>query len=553
MAGSVQLFGESEWALRLPSALCGVLLILLAYRAGQRFLTPAWNLAFAAAVALLPEFIVDAQTARMYTFLAACVTGYMVLLFEWERSDRVRYLVAAVAVLVVGIHFHTLAVFAAFMTFYPGLVRGEWSKVLLGGVAFAVIVAGFAGMNHFIAEQYPDASETAGGEDGGSSGARAAAAIPQLGLWFYAAALVVAAALASIAARRVTGVLAAVLTGGALALGLFAQVAFSYHIAFLLIATGLIIGKRYGTVTALSLLPLAAISAAIAAAQIYVLHANGVESLRQIFGAMTGRPSVWPYPAIAEYSRIAGLLFAAGIVAALWRLAQRRPVPDHVLLGVLGIWIPLLLIGVFKWNIPMRYTAAQIVPLLLCAFAAAQWLLTPRDSGRIARWNGIVAALASLLVINPIALARTANSGYKDHPDHQGAALYIRSIHPAPRDVLVAEDVLQQTYYLGRVDYWLEAQDVAGGFVRNVDGRLEDFYTNTPLLGTAGQLEQLLARRDRGAIYVIGSGENQEDGRAYMRGPGLNALLHSARFQEVWRGRDGVTVVLKAPAPAAPE
>jgi hypothetical protein len=232
MAGSVELFGESEWAFRLPSALCGVLLILLAYRAGQRFLTPAWNLAFTAAIALLPEFIVDAQTARMYTFLAACVAGYMVLLFEWERSDRVRYLVTAVAVLLLGIHFHTLAVFAAFMTFYPGLVRGQWSKVLLGGVAFAVIVAGFVGMNHWIAEQYPDASETAGGEDGGgSNGARAAAAIPQLGLWFYAAALVVGAALATIVARRVTGVLAAMVTGGALALGLFAQVAFSYHVA----------------------------------------------------------------------------------------------------------------------------------------------------------------------------------------------------------------------------------------------------------------------------------------------------------------------------------
>lgn len=407
-------------------------------------------------------------------------------------------------------------------------------------------------MNHWIAEQYPDASETAGGEDGGgSNGARAAAAIPQLGLWFYAAALVVGAALATIVARRVTGVLAAMVTGGALALGLFAQVAFSYHVALLLIATGLVIGKRYGTVTVRSLLPLAVISAAIALAQMYVLHANGVESLRQIFGAMAGRPSLWPYPAIAQYSLVPALLFVAGIGVSLWHLAQRRPVPDHVLLGVLGVWVPLLLIGLFKWNIPMRYTAAEIVPLLLCAFAAAQWLLTPRDFGRAAQRTGMVAAVVSLLVINPLALARTANSGYRDHPDHQGAALYIRSIHPAPNDILIAEDVLQQTYYLGRVDYWLEARDVAGQFVRNVNGRLEDFYTNTPLMGTAEQLEQLLAQRDRGTIYVIGSGENQEDGRAFMRGPGLNALLQSARFQEIWRGRDGTTVVLKAPPPAA--
>jgi hypothetical protein len=145
------------------------------------------------------------------------------------------------------------------------------------------------------------------------------------------------------------------------------------------------------------------------------------------------------------------------------------------------------------------------------------------------------------------------NSGYTNHPDHQGAAAYIRSIHPAPRDILIAEDVLEQTYYLGHVDYWLESRDVAGGYVRMRNGRLEDFYTNVPLIGTAEELEALIARRDRGAIYVIGSGENQADGRRFMRGPGLSALLESPRFKEVWRGRDKLTTVLKVPPPDAPE
>src|SRR3984885_2586705 len=108
MAASVMAFGQSEWAMRLPSALCGVLLIVLAYQAGGRFLTPAWNLALAAAVAFLPNFIEDSQTARMYVFLVACVTGYMTLVFAWERTGRSRYLVAAVITLLVGLQFHTL-------------------------------------------------------------------------------------------------------------------------------------------------------------------------------------------------------------------------------------------------------------------------------------------------------------------------------------------------------------------------------------------------------------------------------------------------------------
>src|SRR5690349_4348706 len=54
MAEAVKVFGESEWSFRLPSALCGILLVVLAFYAGRRFLTPTWNLAFTAAVALLP-------------------------------------------------------------------------------------------------------------------------------------------------------------------------------------------------------------------------------------------------------------------------------------------------------------------------------------------------------------------------------------------------------------------------------------------------------------------------------------------------------------------
>ena len=125
MAASVEAFGKSEWALRLPSAVCGVLLIVLTWTAGRRFLTPAWSLALAAAVAFLPSFIEDAQTARMYVFLTTSVAGFMSLVFAWERTSRLGYLLAAVAVMLVGLQFHTLAVFAAFIVLIPGLLRGD--------------------------------------------------------------------------------------------------------------------------------------------------------------------------------------------------------------------------------------------------------------------------------------------------------------------------------------------------------------------------------------------------------------------------------------------
>ena len=545
MAGSVMAFGQSEWAMRVPTAICGVLVVLLAFGVGKRFLTPAWNIAFTAAVAFLPEFIVDAQTARMYTFLVGCVAGYMLLLFEWERTDRAIYLAAAVVVLLIGVQFHTLAVFAAFMALYPGLVRGEIHKVVLGSIAFAAIVAGFVSIDHWIATQYPDASDVAGDGDE-TRGARAAAAVPHIAAWMAAVAMIGAAAIATFVVRRVNGRAAAIGAGALITLGLAALATFNYHIAALLLIAGVVIARRYGGASVQRLAPLVVICGAVAAAQFFLLYQNHAGPLRQILGAMTGRPSLWPLIAIGEYSLAAVLLFAAGIVVALWRVARGGRAPDYVLLGVLGVWLPLLLIGVLKWDVPMRYTAAQIFPLLLCAFAAAQTLFGKR-------WQGALAAIVAVLVINPIALARTVNSGYRDHPDHQGAALFIRSLHLGPRDIVIAEDVLQQTYYLGHVDYWLYSREAAGQFVRPIDGQLEDFYTNTPLIGTADGLQRLLASSDRGAIYVIGSGEEQEDGRLHARGPGLSQLLASPRFKEIWRGRDGLTTVLKVPAPGAAE
>jgi hypothetical protein len=551
MAGAVKAFGESEWAFRLPSALCGILLIGLAFYAGRRFLAPAWNLAFTAAVALLPEFIVDAQTARMYVFLVTCVTGYMILLFRWERTDNAWYLAGAVATLIVGIQFQTLAVFAAFMAFYPGIVRGELHKIVFGAAAFAAIIAGFMAVDHWVVSAYPSARDAAV-EDEGAGSPGAASAIPQVALWIFAVAAVGAAALSAFTVRLVRERAAAIAAAALIALGLLAQVAFSYHLAALFLIVGAIVAMRTGQLTVGRVLPLAIVSAALLAGQFYLLHAKGVASIHQILGAMLGWPSVWPQIAVAGYSVVGGVLAGLALVAGLWCLARRKPVPDFVLLIVLGVWIPLVAIGLFRWNVALRYTAVQTIPLLIGAFAAAQWFVRSRGSFALRR-EGLVAAIVCVLVVNPLAFARTVHSGYATNPDHKGAATFIQSVNPGPRDIVIAEDVLEQTYYLGHVDYWLQAQRVAAPYILNVDGVWKDFYTNTPLIGSAEDLQRLIDKPDRGAIYIIGSGENQEDGRRYVRGEGLAKLLESPEFKVVFRGRDDLTKVLKLSAPGATE
>ena len=558
MAASVMAFGQSEWALRLPSALCGIALIVLTWQVGTRFLTPLWNLALAAAVAFLPSFIEDAQTARMYVFLVTCVAGYLALVLAWERSGRVGYLAAAVVTLWIGIQFHTLAIFAAFLVLLPGLLQGEQRKFWEGAIAFALIVLGFATLNWLIGHAYPQTVES---DAGAVANGPHAAVVPHLGrLW-----LMVAALPALLFARWVlvgrsggSAMALALLTGA-----LVAEVALAWHLAVLLTLVALVFARRAASLSGLRLAVFLVVSVAIGAAEGLFLVTHAAGSPKQILGVMLGWPSVWPFIAIAEYSTVVMLAAVGSLACGLWLLAQRRAVPDYVLLLVLGVWVPLLMIGFIKWNIPSRYAAAQIVPLLVVGFAAMQGAVAwgmrrvradaagPADAADpYPAWAPVVAVLAFLLVVNPLQVVAAVNSGYASHPDHKGAAEFVAALHPGPRDIIVAEDVLQQTYYLGHVDYWLVNKQVAAPFMHKVNGRWLDFYTDTPLIGTGPELERLVDEPNRGAIYVIGSGENQSDGRSLMRAFGISEALHSPPFRLVYRGRDGFTQVWKVDPPS---
>ena len=571
MATSVLVFGQSEWALRFPSALCGVVLIALTWKVGQRFLLPRWNLALTAAVALLPSFIEDSQTARMYVFLVTCIAGYMAFVFEWERRGRLGYLAAAVVTLVVGIQFHTLAIFAAFLVLVPGLLQGDARKFWMGVAAFGVMAVGFEVINTLIDHAYPQNVESDAGPVGNGPHA---AVVPHLAhLW-----LVVAAVPALLfgwwLARPAAGGAARAVAVVLIAAALVAEVALRWHLAVLLAVAGLVFAKRVGVLGRGRIALFLGVSAAIAAAEavFLVLHAAG--SPQQIAGVMLGWPSVWPFIAIADYSPVVMLAAAGSLACGLWLLAHRRTVPDHVLVLVLGVWVPLLMIGLIKWNIPARYAAAQIMPLLVCGFAAMQWAAdwaarrgwfgagasvgagAPQParagvvSGPAPLWGSWVAAAACVAAVNPVEVVVSVGAGYANHPDHKGAAEFVESLHPGPKDIIVAEDVLQQTYYLGHVDYWLVNKQVAAPFMHRVNGRWLDFYTDTPLIGTGLELEELVERPNRGAIYVIGSGENQEDGRSLMRAFGISEALRSPPFQLVYRGRDGLTRVWKVDPPS---
>jgi len=553
MALSVLAFGESEWAFRLPSALCGVLLIGLTYLAGRRFLRPQWNLALAATVALLPEAIEYSQTARMYIFMLAAVAGCMACLFEWERTGRLRWLVGAVVTLTLGIELHTLAVTVVLLFLLPGILQGDARKILQGLIACVFIMVAFLGINAWVNSQYPvPPPEYAA--DIVLPGWRGSVPIgyPRE----FQMALLLTGTLTAVFAvhfgRKVPQRLPALCAALLLLIALALQMLLFYHLAVLFGLAGAVVAYRAAGPIVLRRLGIFLLSsAAVGLIQVTFL-ASRPGSLVKLVGVLVGQPSVWQYVRVSQFSLCAAVLAGCATVWGLWRVANRQRAPDYSLLALLGLWIPMFVLGLFTWNMPSRYAAASLLPMLVSAFAFAQYAfdwLAQRSfgNGSLRAWRPLAALLTLVLIVEPTQVLARVRPNKGIFPDHRGAAEFIRSQNIKPGDILIAEDVLEQTYYLGRVDYWLISRQQARLYVQRVEGVIRDFWTGTPLIDSGEQLQQVLDTSAGRRIFIIGSGENQQDGRREMRGIGISKILTTSdRLEEVFLGNDGKTKVWRA-------
>jgi 4-amino-4-deoxy-L-arabinose transferase-like glycosyltransferase len=104
-----RLFGTSEWALRLPSALAGIALVPVAWGIGRELNGRATAIATAAIVTVSPIFVWYSQEARVYG-LYALASAVLILCFLrlLERPDRGRLIAfAAAGVLALLTHYFT--------------------------------------------------------------------------------------------------------------------------------------------------------------------------------------------------------------------------------------------------------------------------------------------------------------------------------------------------------------------------------------------------------------------------------------------------------------
>lgn len=551
MAGSVSLFGESAWSLRLPSALVGSLMPLVAFYFGKRFLlNPVYNLAFVALFALLPAMIEISQTARMYVFWMVALMLFGIAIFRWERSRSYGSFAVAVLAFLVALHFHRLSILASPLFAYPGLSNQSWRQFSHGGVGLVIAAAAYLLYADWIDSKYPDATLRPASADITVSVVDPGSI--DVNLFAVAVALLLGGvAIAYVVLKNKPLRFASVTPVALLVLGFAACLMLHYHIGGLLLLAGLIMLMREGLAAPRSVGVIVLVFAVLSVVQIVLLYRTGDYSARTLLGAMIGQPSIWPILRFAQYTIPGAVLYGFAVLAALWNIANNRKIPDHFLLAAIVVWAPLLTLGVIEWNIPSRYAMSALPFYLLCIVAGLAYLVT--QVGFLRRWctgtfgRFALAGAFVVLIVNPLVLSKAVNAGYEKYPDHVGAAEFIREQSLSDDAVLIAEDVLQQTYYLGKIDYWLTDATSFQAFAIVDNDTLVDQYTGSKAIQSGQQLSDVLDTHVGSPVYVIGSGENFRGKTRVIREDTVNDVLMSERLREVYRGRDGNTVVWQLP------
>jgi 4-amino-4-deoxy-L-arabinose transferase-like glycosyltransferase len=546
LAGSTMLFGDNEWALRLPSAIVGSLCGLFAFFMGRRFLDPKPNLVFVALIMFLPAMIDISLTARMYIFFVAGLLIFATLLFRWERTRKASSLLLALTALVASVHLHPLAILAAPLFLFPGLANNSWKQAGTGAIAMFSAVVVFLVLGRFTSQSYPEKSERL---DLPAEVKQTPIEVLFQGHMRLAFVVAVFAAIAVVVIgtfrmERGKATLPAVVL---LAIGAAACSSLHYHIGVIALLFGAILWFRAGVQNYSRLLFMGALLGAMALVQFYLLHETGEFPGRTVIGAFVGTPSIWPVLRFAEFSPLGFAVLAVPFASAMYRLSQGHRIPVHFLFFAMAVWAQLFAIGLLRWNVAERYTLGALPFFLLGVVASAVYLVENTGWGAKLRENSIATTVAVVAliaaIIYPAAAWQASKNDYRDHPDHKGAADFIRSLNPGPADIIIAEDCINQTYYLGKVDYRLQNFITAKNHSVLRNGNLYGQYSGAQVIGSGPQFQDILNGVSDRNVYIISSAQVSEGAQRRNRGNGISEVLESDRLEAIFTGRDRETTV----------
>ena len=550
IAASVWLFGISEWSLRFPSVLAGSLGILVAFYLGKRFLTPKFNMFFILIIALNPWMIKISQTARMYVFFSTAIALFVVFIFKWEEDERWSSFLTAFFMYILALQFHQLAIFSLFMFFFPFLMSPSLKKIFHSTAAFIAGGFFFLVARTWIAKPYsiiiPSQIDLPSNEVVLSPlkiiiNNNLSLTITSLLLLLYIINTVTL--IRTNKNVNISFYLSIIFFSAAICASLLLE----YHVAFIFYICGVVLFFRSKSPNKFLLIYTLLLSLLLFFQFYFIFNSNFYPNIIKTGKIFIGSFSIYPYFKFIDSFLISSIFFVLLFVYILKTFAAGSPIQGFIIFFIISVWLPLFCQGFFTWYYASRYLFQYAQFFILICLAGVLYLektLKEKITAHSSTYVFITICIIIISFVKPLELMGTLNPGYKDYPDHKGAATFMKKIHLKADDIILAEDILEQVYYKVKADYWLRGFNDAKHAVKNENGVLKNIYTDVPLMGTGKKFERLLKDNNMRNIYIIGSGETFEKLNYYLSDGLLDVFTKYKKYAEIiYTGHDDKTLI----------
>ncbi|MBN4063222.1 glycosyltransferase family 39 protein [Cardiobacterium sp. AH-315-I02] len=563
---SANIFGlDNEISYRIPGALLGILTIPLIFLLVRAFTGTSIAFLVALLLALSEWHIITSRQARMYApFLFFYIASSFIIL-RWAKKDTLWNLLASIILFFIAASLHQMGVFLALIPLIALFIKDYATTPQYKLFTFAILAGAITYLygEMFVLPPYTQwqaaqgilttniTDRTSLLQPLSATGLQFAQATVGLllGVW-----LAIKSTFTDNANGKEFRLLAryslAILVAGFAATGHFHGAFLSILLLLLLYPEPL---NHYLKATWKPLLVIATIATATA---VITITENGI-----IPGI---KALLWfPYPnwftLFALFQGITLLFLAAMVyIVAIKKTSLNLEIRALLLLSL----FPLILVGIFvKWA-PARYLL-QAYPFILIIVTYALYTSAHKlFQNRYANAEKPAFIFACLIIFSGVLGGHGLLSSYKVatvdygdrlnkqalifpfYPDHKTPGEYVAA-HRQDSDIVIAEDVQQQTWYAGSTDYWLRQykDDTGNSFMfKKQDQKMYDIYTNS-VTATVEILNALTSDKSR-RIWLITSGETYYERDFYLREDQRQWLEDiETTHTPVYTGKDNITQV----------
>lgn len=548
---------EAEVAYRVVPALLGTLAVPLIFLAGKHFAGTGAGIISALLLALSGWHLIWSRTARMYAPLVTALVAFFYLILKWKETGQSRYLAGAATMYFVGALLHRAGVAVVLFPIVLATMRNG-DRVNARNAIVVATLLGLAGLllgGLFIGRPFDLWANVR--ESLPMAGAQASN-ISQMAMW---------------ALGLLGGIVGAVWAHRAdakLPEGTEISLRIALAITATLCVAAVFMGYLWTSIT-LSICWLVMVRVVESKQRIlppWILIATMATGallgsvLRLAEGDWSWRAIAFtPFPYLPYLGTLLPLTIILFFLTSAGLIFLRPRYGDQALrASVIFVLIYALLLGFDVPYAPWRYLF-PMYPWILLTVAAGIWWMAEVVVSRFSKISSPAALVAISLAVlaggiggHGIPAARRVlevsygervpwhDQGMIGRPDHKGAGLFVReSLEPG--DLVIAEDPLQQRWYVGRVDYWLRSFADASPYLnRNERGSLHDIYVWSELMADPPDSDWL-QRPDR-SVWLITSLETARRRDLYLSVDQRRWLEEiEAAYNPAHMGRDGQTAV----------